>query len=71
MDLDTAMKELGLVDPLPGTHQYVVKEEIDRLKSLISVLKQPYKPNYPEPKKYESKGPGPQVWFRDVNKPNV
>lgn len=70
-DLDRALKELGLVDPIPGTHQYVVKAEIDRLRSLIDKFTKPYTPNYPEPKIYEHEGQSPQVWFRDVNRPNI
>lgn len=48
-----------------------LRAENDRLKAQIAILTKPYKPVYPEPKIYESQGPGPEVWFRDVNKPNV
>lgn len=48
-----------------------LRAENERLKARIAELTKPYSSKYPQPKVYESQGPAPQVWFRDVNKPDV
>lgn len=37
-DVEVAMRESGLIDPLPGTHQAIIKTEIERLRSRIVEL---------------------------------